>query len=203
MNLYNKYILPKYINLVMRNKDLEKYRAGVAGGASGVVLEIGFGSGLNLSYYKNINKFYALDPSQELYQLAQERIKSVLFPVEYLQASAEIIPLPDNSVDSVVSTWTLCSIPNPEIALKEILRVLKPSGKFLFIEHGKSPNTLVSKMQNLFTPISKRVAGGCHMNRDVEKLILNAGFEMQKLEKFYQKSRLLGLLYKGVAVVEK
>ncbi|MES2985966.1 MAG: class I SAM-dependent methyltransferase [Patescibacteria group bacterium] len=203
MNLYTKYILPKYLNLAMGSKDFDTYRKDTASKANGIVLEIGFGSGLNLPYFTNVSKLYALDPSDELYTLAQERIYKVSFTIEQLQASAENIPLDTNSIDSVISTWTLCSIPYPEIALKEIFRVLKPSGKFLFIEHGKSPRSFITKIQNFLTPISKRVAGGCHMNRDIEKLILDAGFEIQQIEKFAQKSKPLAFMYQGVAVARK
>lgn len=187
----------------MKSTSLDKDRSDVAIQADGVVLEIGFGSGLNLPYYKNINKLYALDISQELYDLAQENISELSFPIEFIKSSAEDIPLSDNSIDSVVSTWSLCSIPNPSLALKEIFRVLKPDGKFSFVEHGKSPRSLVFKLQNFLTPASKRLAGGCHMNRDVEKLILNAGFEFEKLEKFAKSGQPLGFTYKGIGIAKK
>jgi len=203
MNFYNKYILPKLLNLVMKREKIEKQRPDVVAEASGVVLEIGFGSGLNLSYYKNVTKLYALDPSQELYELAQERIKSVAFPIEQLKISAEKIPLANNSVDSVVSTWSLCSIPRPEVALREIYRVLKSNGKFTFIEHGKSPKNFVAKTQSLLAPIWKYFTGGCSLDREMDKLVGGAGFEIQKLEKFQQKSRSLVFMYKGVAVTKK
>lgn len=203
MNLYNKYILPKFINLAMNNAIVKKQRPDVIGQATGVVLEIGFGSGLNLPFYKNITKLYAVDPSRELYNLAKERIKKVSFPVEYFQVSAEKIPLADNSIDSAISTWNLCSIPNPEIALKEIFRVLKPSGKFIFIEHGRSDKNFIIKMQRLITPTWKLFTGGCHMDREIEKLINDAGFEIHKLEKFQQKFKFLTFLYKGVGVTRK
>ncbi len=128
---------------------------------------------------------------------------SVSFPVEHIEDSAEHIPLPDNSLDFVVSTWSLCSIPHPEIALKEVFRVLKSGGKFSFVEHGKSPKTFISKIQNLLTPVSRHVAGGCHMNRDIERLILDVGFEMQKIEKFSRKSKPLVFMYKGITVAKK
>jgi len=203
MNFYNKYILPKLINLVMSNVVVKKQRPDVVGQATGVVLEIGFGSGLNLPFYKNITKLYAVDPSRELYNLAKERIKKVSFPIEYLQVSAEKIPLADNSIDSVISTWTFCSIPNPEIALREIFRILKPNGKFIFIEHGKSDKNFIAKIQKLITPIWKLFTGGCHMDREIDKLINNAGFEIQKLEKFQQKFSFLTFLYKGIAITKK
>lgn len=187
----------------MKNKKLEQHRIDVVSGLSGTGLEIGFGSGLNLPYYKNVTKLYTLDPSKELFKIAHKNISAVSFPVEYLQDSAEHIPLPNNTLDFVVSTWTLCSISHPEIALKEIFRVLKSGGKFSFVEHGKSPKAFVSKMQSLLTPVSKCVTGGCHMNRDIEKLIRNAGFGIQKLDKFSQKSKPLGFMYKGTATVTK
>lgn len=187
----------------MKNKELEQHRIDVVSELSGTGLEIGFGSGLNLSYYQRITKLYALDPSKELYEIASKDIANAPFEVEHVSASAERISLPDNSLDFVVSTWTLCSIPHPDVALKEVFRVLKAGGRFSFVEHGKSPKALISKMQNTLTPISKRVAGGCHMNRDIEHLILGAGFEMQKLEKFSQRSKPLGFMYKGTAIAKK
>jgi len=188
---------------MMRNKDLKQHRMDVVSELSGIGLEIGFGSGLNLLYYKNLTKLYALDPSEELYEIARKNIAKVSFPVEHIQNSAEHIPLPDNSLDFVVSTWTLCSIPQPEGALKEVFRILKNDGKFSFIEHGKSPKSLIYKIQNFLTPVSKRIAGGCHMNRDIENLILDAGFEIQNLEKFSKRSKPLGYMYKGIAIVKK
>jgi len=203
MNFYNKYILPKCLNWAMKNKSFERHRKDVVSELSGMGLEIGFGSGLNLPYYKTVTKLYALDPSEELYDLAQKNITSVSFPIEHIRASAENIPLPDNSLDFVVSTWSLCSIHNPEIALNEVFRVLKPNGKFSFVEHGKSPKSFVFKIQNFITPISKRVAGGCHMNRDIEGLVLGAGFDMQRIDKFTEKSKPLGFMYKGIAIAKK
>jgi len=184
----------------MNSEGLNEHRLDTVKDACGIVLEIGFGSGLNLPYYKNVSKLYALEPSGEIYNLAQERISKISFPVEYIQAGAESIPLPDMSTDCVVSTFTLCSIPHLEKALSEVFRVLKPGGKFYFVEHGKSPNATISNIQNLFTPISKCIAGGCHMNRDIENYILNAGFKIQKLEKGSEGIKPLSYIYKGTAV---
>lgn len=187
----------------MGSEKLEVLRPDVIQNASGVVLEIGFGSGLNLPFYKNVSKLYALEPSLELYSLSSERIRSAPFPIEHLQASAEEIPLSENSIDSVISTWTLCSIPDLQAALKEIYRVLTPSGTFVFIEHGKSPQKFFARMQHMLTPISKCLAGGCHLDRDIDTFIREAGFTLQKLEKFPQKSKPLAYMYKGVALTEK
>ena len=139
----------------MSREGMEKHRPSIASQASGVVLEIGFGSGRNLPYYKSISKLYALDPSSELHDLAQERAKSISFPFEYIQASAENIPLAENMIDFAVSTWNLCSIPRPGLALKEIFRVLKPGGKFIFIEHGKSRRVNIAKWRKLPKPLKQ------------------------------------------------
>ena len=131
----------------MRPAEFNETRTEVVKQARGAVLEIGFGSGYNLPFYKDVSKLYALDPSAELFAYAKDRISSVSFPVEYLQNSAENIPLEDNSIDAVVSTWSLCSIPDLSRALQEIKRVLKPDGKFYFIEHGQSPKRINSMVQ--------------------------------------------------------
>jgi ubiquinone/menaquinone biosynthesis C-methylase UbiE len=200
MNLYRKLLLPKYLDASMKKEALEKLRPQVVSKAYGIVLEVGFGSGLNLPYYGSVIKLYALDPSEGLYSLAQERISHALFPVEYLQASAEEIPLPDSSVDSVISTWSLCSIPDIHRALSEVHRVLKPQGKFIFIEHGKSPKKFLSFLQRIVTPISKLIAGGCHMNREIDRLVTTAGFTLEEIERFTQKGKPLIVMYRGVAV---
>ncbi len=184
----------------MRREETEKLRPGVVGRAVGRVLEVGFGSGLNIPHYRGISKLYALDPSLELYNLAETRIKEASFPVEYLKASAENIPLSENTIDTVVSTWSMCSIPRPELALKEIFRVLKPAGKFIFIEHGKSPGRFTAKWQKWLTPIFGCVSGGCHLDREVDQLISRAGFKITDLETFPQKRRPLLFMYKGVAL---
>src|SRR3989338_4550009 len=202
MNFYHKYLFPKLLDLTMKRQGMEKLRPDVIHKAFGTVLEIGFGSGLNLPYYTHILKLYALDPSSELYDLAKKRISKASFSIEYIQASAEDIPLPPNSIDTVISTWNLCSIPHPESALKEIYRVLKPDGKFIFIEHGKSPRKSVAQWQKWLMPISKRLAGGCHINRKIDNLITDAGFEIQNLKTFQQKSTPLMFMYTGVAVLK-
>lgn len=203
MNFYNKYILPKLINSAMSKEGNNQYRKDVTSHVSGVVCEIGFGSGLNILYYKNITKLYALEPSQELYELAKEKVSGTSFVVEHLASSAESIPLSDSSVDYVVSTWSLCSIPHLEIALKEVFRILKPKGKFAFVEHGKSPRNLVAKIQKFLTPIQKQISGGCHLDRDIEKLVLDAGFTIETMKKFEVGYKPLAYMYQGVAFINK
>lgn len=183
----------------MKKESMETHRPAIAGRARGVVLEVGFGSGLNLPYYKDISKLYALEPSKESFELSDDLAKDVSFPIEHLEASAEKIPLMDQSVDSVISTWTLCTIPDPQAALKEIARVLKPGGEFIFIEHGASPHPAVSLLQKIGTPFSKRAAGGCHLDRDIEGLIKNSGLTVKEFSGFPAKLRPLIYMYKGVA----
>ncbi|MEX2029305.1 MAG: class I SAM-dependent methyltransferase [Candidatus Paceibacterota bacterium] len=187
----------------MQRESFMEERPEVAKHASGVVLEIGFGSGLNLPFYKNVTKFYALDPSVSLHELAKQNIEKVSFLVEHIQASAEKIPLPDSSVDAVVSTWTMCSIPDIDAALGEVRRVLKPEGKFAFIEHGKSPKIFWQTLQNIITPISKLFTGGCNLNREMDKLIAQNGLQIVDLMKFPEKGRPLNFVYKGVAVIKR
>lgn len=179
----------------MSSKSKEKERVELVSEAKGIVLEIGFGSGLNLPYYQNISTLYALEPSLELYKLTD--FKQASFPIQHLEASAEKIPLPDASVDYVVSAWTLCSIPNPDLALKEIYRVLKPTGKFLFVEHGKARNKYIRCLQRLGTFGSKCMCGGCHLDREIDWLIINAGFTFDKIESPTNTNNLFR--YKGTA----
>ncbi len=199
MKIYNKYILPKRLNKEMGSGEFNQARKEVAEKAMGIVLEIGFGSGYNVPFYKNIEKLYALEPSKELYDYAKERVKEAKFPIEYLQSPAEKIPLTSSAVDTVVSTWTLCSISDLPKALIEIARVLKPGGKFIFVEHGKSPKRLNYFIQKLLTPATKHFTGNCHMDREIDKYISDAGFELQELIKEPEDGRPLMFSYKGVA----
>lgn len=197
MNFYNKLILPRLIDFIMNNNEREKDRAKIIPGVAGVVLEIGFGSGLNLPFYKGVTKLYALDPSKELWDLSKERRTKITFPIEWLNAPAEQIPLGDNSVDSVVMTWSLCSIPNPAQALAEIRRVLKEGGNFIFVEHGQSPKLKNKRWQNWLNPLWKKFAGGCNLNREPFKEIAAAGFKL--IEQNEESKSFLDHLYKGVA----
>ncbi len=203
MSIYGKYILPHLLNWTMRGKKLEHYRSNTVSHVSGTGLEIGFGAGNNIPFYKNIDKLYALDPNEGQYKLAQKKIFSATFTIKHILASAEHIPLPDNSLDFVVSTWTLCSIPNPEQAMKEVFRVLRSGGIFSCVEHGLSPCTHIAKIQNILTPISKRCAGGCNLNRDIKTLITNAGFAIRESNTFTEHLKPLAIMYTFVAVANK
>lgn len=184
----------------MQRSNPEKYRHEVVGKARGVVLEIGFGSGLNISHYLEVSELYALEPSKELFEMAKENIANAKFPIHQIIGSAEKIPLDDNSVDDVVSTWVMCSIPNIKIALQEVKRVLKPGGHFIFLEHGLSPGRLSARLQHILTPITKSCSGGCYLDRNIEGLINESGLKMVSIKKFGLRMKPLAYVYKGVAV---
>lgn len=181
----------------MGRSEFEKLRPQVIEQARGIVLEIGVGAGHNLPLYKNASKIFALEPSEELSSIAKKR--NINIPVEFLIIGAEQIPLTDHSVDTVVSTWTLCSVGNPEAVLKEIRRVLRPNGKFLFVDHGASPHLFIRFVQNILTPISKHFTGNCHLNRDIPELVKKAGFKVQKIEHPRERFKPLIYNYQGVA----
>lgn len=187
MRIYHRYVLPRLMHLVMGSHLLEAYRQRLASQAQGTVLELGFGSGLNLPYYDpcRVTQLLALEPEEGMLELAQQRSAQSAFPVEVLQAGAERIPLPARSVDTVLCTWTLCTIPNVEQALAEVRRVLRPGGQFLFTEHGLSPEPQVARRQHRLTPLWKRCAGGCHLNREPDALLKEAGFEIVATRKGY------------------
>ena len=202
MGFYNRYILPHVIELAMRQKNFEPFRGRTAGAARGRVLEIGIGSGLNLaSYPAGIETVCGVDPSAELLAKASQRVANVKFPVRLLEASSEKLPLEDRSFDTVVMTFTLCSIPDVGAALHEIRRVLKPEGALLFAEHGRAPDADVMRWQDRITPYWKRVGGGCHLNRKVDDLIQAAGFRLDRLSAGYQKfaPRPFSFFYEGSA----
>jgi len=155
--------------------------------ARGHVLEIGIGSGLNLPYYdaSQVTKLWGLDPSPEMTQIAQEAARSVSFDVEFIRLPGDAIPLEDHSVDTVVMTYTLCSIPETEPALRQIARVLRHGGKLLFCEHGAAPDANVRRWQDRMNPLWKRLGGGCQLNRAIPELIAQGGFQIEDLQTMY------------------
>ena len=201
MNLYERWILPPILDLIMRQKHLTKYRRAVVTAASGRVLEIGVGSGLNFPLYgKQVELLYGIDPSPRLLAIARRRATASGVPVELLLGSATAIPLSDNAVDTVVMTWTLCSIPDPLAALREMRRVLKPDGNLCFVEHGLSPEPNVEHWQHRITPAWRRVAGGCHLDRKIDELIRQAGFDLTNLQVEYAPGpRTMAYMYQGCA----
>lgn len=197
-SLYGRFILPKILNSVMGEAAFEKLRPGVVEKATGTVLELGAGAGHNFAHYSNIAKLYALEPSLELTKIAKEKTAALPFAVEFLTVGAENIPLPDKSVDTIVSTWTLCSVSDPQKVLSEVARVLKPNGTFVFIEHGASPHRALRIMQSGLTFFTKHVTGNCHMDRDMETLIRSAGFKLGSVE--HVSERFKPLMYNSAGV---
>ncbi len=185
MGFYANKILPALIDRGMQNKVLTEHRPRIPSLASGRVLEVGFGSGLNLPHYPDtVAHLFALEPSQALLDKSAERTAAAAFPVEHIAASAADIPLEEHSVDTIVSTWTLCSIPEIEDALQDMRRVLKPDGRLLFIEHGHAPDPEVARWQDRLAPVFRCIAG-CNPNRRIDTLIGQAGFRITDLEKGY------------------
>lgn len=184
MGFYNQMILPNLLDWAMSGPVFSRYRQRVLANVEGEVLEIGFGTGLNLSYYPHhIEKVTTADPNPGMNRLAQKRIEASEINVENRILGGENLPMADGTFDSVVSTWTLCSIAPVEKALQEIYRVLKPGGKFFFVEHGLSDKPEVQVWQNRLTPLQKMIADGCHLNRNIQRLI-EQQFDSVALEKF-------------------
>lgn len=201
MSIYEKWILPRLVDVAMRNKEATRYRSRIVPKARGTVLEIGVGSGLNLPFYgSSVEQYYGLDPSEELLVMARKKASTIAFPIEFLAHKSEEIPLEDGCIDTVVTTWTLCSIPDPAKALKEMKRVLKPGGVMLFAEHGLAPEAMVQNWQQWLNPLWNRVTGGCNLNRKMDTLIQAAGFRIAELETEYRKGpRPLSYVYSGLA----
>ncbi len=201
MGLYQDRVLPLLIHLSMRQRNLAAYRARVVPAAQGRVLEIGIGSGLNLPYYGTaVEQVIGLDPSPKLLAMAREAARRTSIPLELIESSAEAIPLYNRSVDTVVTTWTMCSIPDVQRALGEMRRILKPGGCLLFVEHGRSPDPRVRQWQDRLTPLWRRVGGGCHLNREIGKLIEEAGFRIERIETGYMRGpKPMTFMYDGAA----
>jgi len=183
MSFYQRYVIPRLTHLAMRQKQLLPFRQRVIGAAEGRVLEIGIGSGLNFPLYGGaVTSVIGLEPSSELLGMARPRAEAASAPITLLDASAETIPLDSGSIDTVVTTWTLCTIPNAVQALGEMRRVLRPGGALLFVEHGRAPEPGVARWQDRLDPMWSRLAGGCHLNRKMDDLISGSGFRIEALE---------------------
>ena len=188
MGFYRKLVLPRLLDLAMRDSRLAGYRQQTIAAARGLVLEIGVGSGLNMPLYGTAaDRVCGIDPSPELLARARERIAAARVPASLIRASAEQLPFRDAAFDTLVMTWTLCSIPSPGAALNEMRRVLKPGGCLLFVEHGLSPEPRIIRWQHRLTPCWKHIGGGCHLDRKMDDLIRAAGFRMDALETGYMK----------------
>ena len=201
VTFYDRRILPWLINCAMSQDDVTRLRAVHVPRARGAVLEVGIGSALNLPFYTSaVTQLVGIDPSAGLLALARERVVAAPFPVELLQRGADRIPLAAASIDTAVFTWTLCSVANPDAVLGEVRRVLKPGGTLIFVEHGLAPDAGVRTWQNRLTPVWRRVAGGCHLNRQVDAIIAAAGFTIEELRaEHIPGPRVLTFMYGGSA----
>jgi ubiquinone/menaquinone biosynthesis C-methylase UbiE len=203
MGFYQEQLLPRLQDTVMARKPNRVVRARVCEGLHGAVVEVGFGTGLNAPWYPNdVMKVVAIEPSRVCMRIAEPRIAETSVPIEYGGLTGERLDLPSAEFDAVLSTWTLCTIPNLEAALAEMRRVLKPGGSFHFVEHGHAPDDKVARWQARLEPMNKRVAGGCHLTRHISEDIERAGFEIEEIETYYFKGepKPLGYTYEGRAV---
>jgi ubiquinone/menaquinone biosynthesis C-methylase UbiE len=203
MGFYDRVIMPRFINCACGSKPIMYQREKVVPQAQGTVLEIGIGTGLNLPFYdgSKVEKLIGLDPSEESWRLAGERAKGLPFEVEFVGLPSEEIPLETDSVDTVLVTFALCTIPDPIRALRDMGRVLRPGGKLIFCEHGEAPDPGVQKWQARINPLWRKIAGGCNLNRDIPALLDEGGFAIAKMETMYLPStpRIAGFNYWGSA----
>ena len=203
MGLYARYVLPRLVTCACGTKPILKQRQKVVPKAKGCVLEIGLGAGHNIPHYDHtgVDKVIGIDPCEVSWRLAQPRVQAAPFQVEFLTGSAEDIPLENHSVDSVLLTFALCTIPDPDAALNEARRVLKPGGQLVFCEHGKAPDPDVAKWQDRVNPLWRKLFGGCNLNRDITRMITGNGFEMTDVEQMYLPGtpRVAGFNMWGVA----
>ncbi len=201
MGFYGRYVLPRLLDLAMRSGTATPYRARLLPAARGRVLEVGIGSGRNLPFYgPEVRSVVGVDPSAELLAMAARRAAAGRFPVELVNRSAEALSFEEGAFDTVVATFTLCSIAEPARALAEIRRVLKPDGALLFVEHGRAPEPGVAAWQDRLNPLWGRIAGGCNLNRRIDDLIRGAGFALDRLDTGYAKGpRPFTFIYEGLA----
>lgn len=201
MSLYQRYVLPRLVHASMRQPRFLPYRRRAVQAARGCVLEIGVGSGLNLPLYsQDVTHVIGLEPSATLLAKAREASASAGRPIELVEGTAEAIPLETGTVDTVVTTWTLCTIPDVAAALAEVRRVLGPDGRLLLVEHGRAPDPRVTRWQDRLTPLWRRIAGGCHLNRPIRDLVEGAGFRVEQLETGYMEGpRPMTFTYEGSA----
>ena len=202
MGFYSNLVIPYCIDLAMSGETLKQYRQQLLQDVSGEILEIGFGTGLNLPHYpQQTRKITTIDSNPGMQKLARSRIAASDITVDYRVLNGENLPMSDASFDSVVCTWTLCSISAPDLAIAEVYRLLKPGGKFFFIEHGLSRDLQIRFWQNSLTPVQKIIADGCHLNRNIKNLI-EQKFDDVTVEQFYapQLPKVIGYMYRGIAV---
>lgn len=199
---YERLILPRLIDATCGLEQIAEQRRRIVPQATGRVLELGFGSGRNLPFYgpSGVEELWAVEPSRAMLNIAEPRAAGAPFPVTFLEAPAEAIPLGSASIDTAVTTYTLCTVSDPLKALREVARVLTPGGRLLFGEHGRAPDARVLNWQARLTPVWKKLAGGCRLDREIPALLANAGFELVQLHCGYIAGpRLVSFNFVGAA----
>lgn len=204
MRIYQDQVLPRVTDAVMRRREFTPIRERVSAALDGEVLEIGFGSGLNVPHYPAaVTRVRAVDPATAGRRLAAKRVAESPVPVEYIGLDGQELPVDPASIDHVLTTWTLCTIPDVERALSEVCRVLRPGGSLHFVEHGRSPDPTVARWQDRLTPWQRRLAGGCHLNRPIGRLVADSGLSLTRMENYYAKGpKPFGYMFEGTAMKE-
>jgi len=202
VSFYVDRVLPRVTDLALSGREFSAIRARVCADVHGEVLEVGFGSGRNVPHYPaSVSRVLAVDPATGGRAVAAKRVAASAVPVEYVGLDGEHLPLADESVDHVLTTWTLCTIPDVDRALAEMRRVLRPHGRLHFVEHGRAPDARVARWQDRLTPIQRRVFGGCHLNRPIDHLIARVGFEPERLDTYFASGpKVFGSFFEGVAI---
>jgi ubiquinone/menaquinone biosynthesis C-methylase UbiE len=203
MGVYAERVLPRIINVACGSKQSRPLRERVCAGLHGQMVEIGFGTGHNVPFYPDtVQRVAAIEPSELGWQLARDRVSASPVAVERSGLDGQSLPFADHSFDTALSTWTLCTIPDPVLALTEVRRVLRPGGSLHFIEHGLAPDEGVRRWQRRLEPLNKRIAGGCHLTRPIVELLTSAGFVVEDVDVFYEQGapKPMGAVSLGVAV---
>jgi ubiquinone/menaquinone biosynthesis C-methylase UbiE len=201
VGFYEARILPYIVDIALSGREFARLRARATAGLEGEVLEVGFGSGRNVPHYPPaVTRVQAVDPATVGRKLAVKRVAASPIPVEYVGLDGQTLPIESGSIDHVLTTWTLCTIPDVHRALVEIRRVLRPGGALHFLEHGRSPDPQVARWQDRITPINRRLAGGCHPNRPIDALLAGADLEVTRMENYYVRGpKPLGYMFEGAA----